>query len=159
MPLSLKHRDANRMTCGRCLRDAGAPRESGTVWRCRVDGEPIGDHARSGACPLEKLRPTDLPEGAKPTSAPPVEPWEVRGPKLWAELHRAATAGELDEKWLTTFRGRIGCGTCIRDWMADVAANPLTPDDQVGWAWARHEAVNRKLGKIGIPLANARAKA
>jgi formate-dependent nitrite reductase cytochrome c552 subunit len=114
------------------------------------------------AAAMDRLR--KMGEAAKgrakpaPAAAPQAESvqssWQIRGPKLWAELHgrAAAFAGDVDgeRKWLAEFAARLGCGDCKRHWLQWVAENPpdlASAEAYRAWTVRAHNAVNRRLGK------------
>jgi hypothetical protein len=74
---------------------------------------------------------------------------------LWAELHAWAQGYAGDRAaaaaWLAAFAGRIGCTECAQHWQELVAAFPpdYTSEDALYlWTVARHNDVNRRLGKV-----------
>ena len=83
---------------------------------------------------------------------------EIWGPKLWAELHKAALLGELSEQWVVTGwleKMPVGCDCKNKAKAIIQASPPLRIEDQFVWAWAFHNAVNRSLSKPEITLAEA----
>jgi hypothetical protein len=78
-------------------------------------------------------------------------------------LHRWALSADLStaKEWLDRFAGKIPCGDCRRHWLAETQSNPPplnSPGDLFAWTVARHNAVNRRLGKPEIALNDARVR-
>ena len=62
-------------------------------------------------------------------------------------------AGQGAEEWLAGFREILPCGDCQRHWDQMVAATPPpTAPDLFVWTVARHNEVNRRLGKPEMGL-------
>lgn len=82
-----------------------------------------------------------------------------RGPELWAEMHRralAAPSGAEDGAWLEALRRRLPCGECRQHWDAMMEATPPpAAPDLFAWSVARHNEVNRRLGKPEMGLEEA----
>lgn len=80
----------------------------------------------------------------------------LSGPRLWAALHRRALAvppGTSDNAWLAGFREILPCGDCRQHWDGMVAATPPpAAPDLFAWTVARHNEVNRRLGKPEMAL-------
>ena len=86
----------------------------------------------------------------KPPPTPPAGGW---GPAKWCELHRIALAGNLTPARLQTFSASLPnhpCG-CRNHWKILLEANPppcaAPAVAQFAWTVARHNDVNRRLGK------------
>jgi hypothetical protein len=74
----------------------------------------------------------------------------LAGTMYWRALHRRALkvpAGRDDAEWLATFRRMLPCGDCRNHWDAMVAATPPEWANYFAWTVARHNEVNRRLGK------------
>jgi Erv1 / Alr family len=89
------------------------------------------------------------------------EPPPGSGPQLWAELHRWALTADLADapQWLDRFAARVPCGDCRRHWLAGVSDSPPPLESRerlFAWTVARHNAVNRRLGKPEMSLEDAR---
>jgi hypothetical protein len=100
---------------------------------------------------------------AEPVAPPaPPNPWAAKGPQMWREYHgrpaRYAGDAVAERAWLVAFAGRLGCGDCLRHW---VALDKAIPHDLTGSAayarsqHARHDAVNARLGKRAMPWEDA----
>lgn len=82
----------------------------------------------------------------------------LAGNLLWSALHRralAVPAGESDAAWLAGFRQAIPCGDCRKHWDAMLAATPPDWSAYFAWTVARHNEVNRRLGKPEMGLEEA----
>ena len=88
---------------------------------------------------------------------------------LWPVLHNyaatyddgAANASASASAWLVQFAARVSCGQCRTDWGNLIATHPpdLTSRDAFFiWTWMIHEAINKRLGKTGISLEDARGR-
>lgn len=87
-----------------------------------------------------------------------IEVLKARGPELWAILHRWAVVGApTGTKWLGEFASRLPCGDCKTHWRQYVEDHPFTPSDAFGWTVAAHNAINVRLGKAVLTIADARA--
>lgn len=79
----------------------------------------------------------------------------VPGPMLWAALHGRALAqgtGEADAVWLAGFRQILPCGECRQHWDRMLAATAPIWGEYFAWTVARHNEVNRRLGKPEMGL-------
>jgi Erv1 / Alr family len=93
---------------------------------------------------------------------PPSNDWSGRGPALWADLHRWALTADLNPgapgQWLDRFAARVPCGDCRRHWLEITAASPPALESHqalFAWTVARHNDVNRRLGKPEMSLDEA----
>lgn len=124
---------------------------------CSVDGIGVKVHAASEKCPKDKF--ANAPEFPTGDAHLMSEPWAVRGPRLWSELHARPKdfAGDVvaELAWLEKFAARIGCGECKRHWLAWVEKNPpdlATADTYYIWTARAHDVVNVRMGKpVWVP--------
>tara|TARA_R110000868_G_scaffold73521_3_gene213177 strand:- start:5698 stop:6099 length:402 start_codon:yes stop_codon:yes gene_type:complete len=86
---------------------------------------------------------------------------QVRGPELWAELHRFAV--ELPAKgvvdWVAAWLAKIpfeGC-PCERHWKIWVVEHPIRYSDLFAWSVEAHNEVNRRTGRDLVTVEEARA--
>lgn len=99
-----------------------------------------------------------------PTPPPKPAPGAFDGSVLWAELHRrpwSMGAPEQELAWLAAFVARLPCGECRGHWLAWTAENPpdlSTAESYFVWTWRGHQAVNAKLNRPGLSLAEALAR-
>lgn len=120
-------------------------------WKDRdgvVDGRDIAEHEARNFCPDGR----EAQGAAAMALAVPTTVWAMRGPELWAELHRWATDADLSHaaEWLAAFADRLGCGECRSHWLAWVAEHVPATGDRAAllrWTIAGHNAVNERLGK------------
>jgi hypothetical protein len=79
---------------------------------------------------------------------------------MWGELHRRALSPVADPaaelQWLDDFVKRLPCGECKTHWRKITGAHPPDFSDYFEWGVARHNDVNRLLGKPEILLEAAR---
>ena len=85
------------------------------------------------------------------------------GPSAWAILHalgersgkgleRCRVDEQREMRWMIdNLEKIIPCHACVRHIVEYRRRNPLS-DDYKTWLWNFHEAVNQRLGKVGIPL-------
>lgn len=90
-------------------------------------------------------------------------PMAESGPPLWRALHAFASTwrGGATEAmdYLAGFVEAIPCGACRAHWQTLNAASPpelRTPEVFFAWTVARHNDVNRTLGKREVSLAEAK---
>lgn len=110
---------------------------------------------RTGAAQKVRRKARQQPVPPQAATRPPQEAHTTR---LWGELHRRALevgAGTDDTAWLETFAGRLPCGDCRTHWRAMLADHPPHWPTYFAWTVARHNQVNRRLGKPEIPVAEA----
>jgi len=137
----------------RMHKDALAKRHPAYTAQVLALGAVLGDHVYLSVADYEKLhtpRPKP-PQGEKRAVV-------VGGPELWAELHRAAVDGALNEEWFAAWLSRVpmaGC-SCRTSFQTILEAIPVRWDDQFAWSVEVHNAVNRKLGKPEISADQAR---
>jgi hypothetical protein len=86
------------------------------------------------------------------------------GPSLWAILHALAEKSgkglercRVDEmremRWMIdNLEWVVPCHACFKHIIEYRRANPPHGTDYKIWFWNFHEAVNARLGKVGIPL-------
>ncbi len=98
-----------------------------------------------------------------PAAVPATDPKVLiaaQGVKAWTALHTAAVAGTLTLAWLQgAWRQMVpayGCA-CLRAWDDLLAVHPFRPADLFVWSVEIHNAVNLKLGKPQLTLAQATA--
>lgn len=159
----------NLAICRRCPDCEAQPKNGGCSGpcKCMVNGRDIRELSKENNCPagkyprnylgrlIERLRR----RWSKPTPSNVV----MNGPRLWAELHGWALYGDIDRPllWLAEFTERVGRGVCGTDWKDWMLANPpniASRDTLFEWTWRAHEAVNAKLGKPSMTLADALAR-
>jgi hypothetical protein len=108
--------------------------------------------AESGFCPLGKFS-NPLPTTPTTSRTAPVN--------LWRVLHAHAMSNPdlpSESLWLFNWAAKIPCGECAQHWRTWVAANPpdlSSHENYFKWTWLAHQAVNEKLGRPGITLAEA----
>lgn len=74
----------------------------------------------------------------------------LAGHLYWRALHRRALKvrkGSDDTHWLAAFRQMLPCGECRQHWDGMLAATPPDWAGYFAWTVARHNEVNRRLGK------------
>jgi hypothetical protein len=84
---------------------------------------------------------------------------EEEGRIAWKALHRAGYSNMISDNWLETWEALIpkyNC-QCLNEWKKIRTAIPFRPEDQFAWAWEVHQAVNKKLGKAGLSIEEAKA--
>lgn len=87
-----------------------------------------------------------------------------RGAEKWRELHKwCLHNGEnklMRATWLENFTSSLPCGTCRRDWRAQVKGSPApiegTNDDLFAWSVQQHNSVSQKLGYDTMTVEEAR---
>lgn len=83
----------------------------------------------------------------------------LAGNTLWGALHKRAlkvAPGQRDDAWLAVFRQILPCGDCRKHWDAMLEATPPpAAPDLFAWTVARHNEVNRRLGKPEMGLEEA----
>jgi len=86
------------------------------------------------------------------------------GPNIWRNLHLAALqwTGEVQSQasFLVKVGRSIPCGECRSFWATRLRENPppkTNAEDFFRWTWETHNAVNAKLGKPLMELAEALA--
>lgn len=86
----------------------------------------------------------------------------IEGPKLWAELHTRASAGdpvnaEDEKKWLAQFATKLPCGTCKAHFLTLVRAIFANGFDGYFEKTVEiHNLVNDRIGKPRVTLEQAR---
>ena len=95
------------------------------------------------------------PAGGATATEVPIDLWSVRGPRLWQKLH---TTKHADAAWLAGFSAGIPCGECHAHWRALLADTPPDYGNWFAWTVGAHNAVNRRLGKPEMTLADAVAR-
>lgn len=94
---------------------------------------------------------------------------EAVGPLMWADLHRWALKVDFApprgtrrvREWIDDFNRLIPCGDCSAHWTKMVTENPpdfSSNDALFAWSVARHNDVNRRIGKPEMSVDDARAK-
>ena len=85
----------------------------------------------------------------------------IRGPLLWAELHRRPWLPEFsatsEAKWLEEFTARLCC-QCRTNWQTiqtDLPPDLTTPERYFAWTVEAHNRVNAHIGKPQVTLAAA----
>src|SRR5687767_8695514 len=112
--------------------------------------------------PLDGQEATERPESTQQVRKMTVEELAemaaVQGRKRWEELHRRALgwAGGEDAQWLADFAMRLPCGECRTHWFGMLKRTPPDWANYFAWAVARHNEVNRRLGKPEITEGEAR---
>ena len=86
--------------------------------------------------------------------------WVVKGPQLWALLHRWALSADpaSGRRWLGEFEWKIGCNECRLHWSRWVAEHPPALSGRealFAWTVEAHNAVSRRLGKPEMDLKSA----
>ncbi len=91
-----------------------------------------------------------------PEQIGPLTPWQVLGPRLWADLHRRV---QPNKEWLEGFVRSIPCGICrahAKEWIGQ-----NEPEFGQGWfAWTvrLHNDVNARLDKPQVTVPQARQR-
>jgi Erv1 / Alr family len=88
-------------------------------------------------------------------------PWNLRGPQLWHDLHQWSAAVLLSSEqdvvgarhWLADFARRLPCGKCRKHWFALTKQYPPPMNSNLQlmtWTWQMHNRVNELLKKSRI---------
>ncbi|HEV7299695.1 MAG TPA: hypothetical protein VGN72_10050 [Tepidisphaeraceae bacterium] len=90
-------------------------------------------------------------------TAQPAAPW-YEG--MWAEFHGYEPIGDVaaDQAWFDRFSGRVACGECRDHWTALTRAHPPDWAHWHAYTHARHNDVNRRIGRPELPYADAAAR-
>jgi hypothetical protein len=110
------------------------------------------------------------PELAEPLKSPPafgpIDPAPISQSSQtwiganWSELHTRALsfAGTDDTLWLARFSERVPCGSCRIHWAEFLRSSPPRWADYFAWSVEAHNAVNKRLNKPCMTVAEARQR-
>lgn len=138
------------------------------VIRHRPDLMPAASPVSASVAGAADLGASPIPASADASALPP---FPADGPLIWQGIHQTALAFDLNKSKAARARlrvqlpgwfaehiaGMLPCGHCRTDWARMLRDTPPDFKALFSWTVARHNEVNRKLGKPEIGEESARA--